>query len=329
MVHGAGVTHLTLPPTVLRHLDALHAPECTVISAGELLDSALAGQLRARCGRLINAYGPCEATIGATAHDVVETDDSVPIGTALKGVAVELEAAPELPAGAHPDAGIIAIAGPTVAWGYVIGDRLAPAATPGFSTDGRYVTGDLAWRDDSDALVFAGRIDRQVKRWGHRVEPGAIESRLRTLPRVRDCAVVPEGGRLHAFVVTDGTSQELAEAAPELLLRHEQPTDWHIVDTLPALASDKANVAALKELVAHAAPAPAVDPRLAALWEQFIGPIEDPDTDIFGAGGDSMGTILLLAAVQENCGVTVNIEEFLKQPTLGALAERVALGARS
>jgi nonribosomal peptide synthetase CepA len=325
------VTHVTLPPTVLRHLTELQAPGCTIISAGESLDRPLAESLLDRCGRLINAYGPCEATVAATAFDVSsDTADSVPIGAPLSGVDVQLADVPELPVGMHPEAGMISIGGPTVAWGYVAGDQLEAPSTPGFSTD-RFVTGDLAWRTEAGELVFAGRVDRQIKRWGHRVEPGAIERVLRSISGVTDCVVVAEAGRLHAFVVSNQPEGTLAAAARELLARHEQPTDWHIVDRLPALASDKIDVTALTTAAAAAAaaasappPTSIVDPRLAALWDKFIGGADQPDTDVFAVGGDSLAVVLLLAAVGEEFGVSVDIADFLRLPTLAALDAHVA-----
>jgi non-ribosomal peptide synthetase component F/acyl carrier protein len=334
LIAAARVTHVTLPPTVLRHLTMLEAPECTIVSAGEALDGALADWLLDRCRRLINAYGPCEATIAATAFDVVApAPDAVPIGAPLRGVEVTLDDIPDQRTDLHPHAGIISIGGPTVAWGYITADRLASPSSPGFSENARFLTGDLAWRTKAGQLVFLSRIDRQIKRWGHRVEPGGIERRLRTIPGVTDCAVVPDSGRLHAFVVSEQTEDELAADAGRLLARHEQPTNWHVVDRLPALSSDKTNVAALMDTAASAAradtepAAPTVtaglDPRLVTLWERFVGPVVEPDTDLFASGADSMAVVLLLAAINEQFGVSIDLTEFLACPTLTALDARV------
>jgi non-ribosomal peptide synthetase component F len=330
-ISGRGITHVTFPPTVLRRLEALDAPRCTVISAGEALDGALAEQLLPRCGRLINAYGPCEATVAATAFDVtVGGSDDIPIGSPLPGVQVGLAPAPDLPAHLPPGSGLISIAGPTVAWGYVADDRLTTPSEPGFSARGRFVTGDVAWRDGQDQLVFAGRIDRQLKRWGHRIEPAAIERRLRGLPGVTDCTVVPDAMQLHAFLVSDEPSDVVTTAARKALPRHELPTHWHLVDALPALASDKVDVAALsaaataKSATSSLSPTGDVDPRLVSLWERFVGSAADPDIEVFAAGGDSLAAMLLLAAVEEELDVRVDLVEFLQRPTLAGLEAQVA-----
>lgn len=327
VLNSGRVTHATFPPTVLRHLSGLDAPSCTVTCAGEALDGALAAWLLPRCGRVLNAYGPCEATVAATAFDVTSPDpeNAVPIGTPLDGVDVQLAAAADHCDGTTGETGLISIAGPTVAWGYVTNDALAAPATPGFTGDGRFVTGDLARVDADGQLLFTGRIDRQIKRWGHRVEPGAIERRLRGIPGVADCVLVPDGGRLHAFVVSDEPAEELAAAARELLPRHEQPSDWHVAERLPALTSDKLDVGALAAAATQTRDGSVlVDPRLIALWERFIGPAGDPDTDLFSAGGDSMGSMLLLSAVADEFGVSIDLVEFLNEPTLGGLGSLIA-----
>jgi amino acid adenylation domain-containing protein len=69
-----------------------------------------------------------------------------------------------------------------------------------------YRTGDLVRRRGDGSLQFLGRIDRQVKIRGLRIEPGEIEAIVRTHPGVRDCVVVAKGDgpgerRLVGYVV--------------------------------------------------------------------------------------------------------------------------------
>jgi acyl-coenzyme A synthetase/AMP-(fatty) acid ligase len=56
-----------------------------------------------------------------------------------------------------------------------------------------YRTGDRARYRDDGAIEFAGRVDRQVKIRGHRIEPGEVEAALARLPNVREAVVVMHG----------------------------------------------------------------------------------------------------------------------------------------
>ncbi len=63
----------------------------------------------------------------------------------------------------------------------------APAPT---GSERRYRTGDRVRLRDPGTLEYLGRLDRQVKVSGFRVEPGEIEAALLSLPMIEQCAVV-------------------------------------------------------------------------------------------------------------------------------------------
>src|SRR5262249_31137854 len=91
-----------------------------------------------------------------------------------------------------------------------------------------YRTGDVCrFRDDGN-LQYLGRADFQVKVRGFRIELGEVEAALRSLPLIRDCAVVAHGAdadkRLVAYLVaapgfdTSSTRDALASALPEYMV---------------------------------------------------------------------------------------------------------------
>ena len=143
--------------------------------------------------RLLNAYGPTEATITATTFDVTkqavaEGNEVLPIGHAVGPRALyvlDQEGRP-VPLGVF---GELHIGGPLLARGYLNHAALTAAAfvPDPFSGEngGRlYRTGDVArWLADR-TIEFVGRADRQVKIRGFRVELGEIESALRRHPSV-------------------------------------------------------------------------------------------------------------------------------------------------
>lgn len=164
--------------------------------------------------RIINAYGPTEATVCATLYNFprgTQTAGSgtVPIGTPLKNTQVYVldDALNPVPVGVI---GELFIGGAGLARGYLQRPDLtaerfvaAPFGQPGARL---YRTGDrVRWRHDAN-LEFLGRVDTQIKLRGLRVEPGEIEATLCQHPSVREAVVmarqdVSDDKRLVAYVV--------------------------------------------------------------------------------------------------------------------------------
>lgn len=187
-----------------------------VIVGGESLPDetvALWQQTPLRRARLVNAYGPTEATITATTFDIPPTaqpGDSLPIGRPLPGrraYVLDRESQP-VPVGVQ---GELYLAGDGLARGYLnrpdlTNERFLNDPFDGGRHGRMYRTGDFArWRTDG-TLEFLGRVDRQVKIRGFRVELGEIEAALTRNSEVSQCAVLaredtPGVKRLVAYVV--------------------------------------------------------------------------------------------------------------------------------
>src|SRR6185436_15352690 len=260
--------------------------------------------------RLINGYGPTEAVVTATWHEV--GDAGVTIGRPLPGRSARV-LDPEgnlLPAGVPGELTL----GGVLARGYLgAPDRTAERFVPdpfGDRTDrsdggGRlYRTGDRVRRLADGSLEFLGRFDTQAKVRCFRVEPGEIEAILLTHPDVREAAVmvVPEAGggsRLAAWVApTPGEAPApaalcafLGEYLPEWMI----PASYTLLDALPLTPHGKVDRRALPRPSAAdfergwVAPRNAVEEALAAVWSQVLG-IErvGAHDDFFHLGGHSL-----------------------------------------
>jgi polyketide synthase PksJ len=166
--------------------------------------------------RLLNAYGPTEATITTTlfeissrfCRDVVR--GSIPIGRPITGKPVYLldQRGNLVPIGV---VGELTIGGEALAWGYLnqpelTAERFIPDPFSDAPGARLFRTGDLArWRADGN-LEFLGRLDNQVKLRGFRIELGEIEAALSQHPAVRECVVLLREARpgdpcLVAYVV--------------------------------------------------------------------------------------------------------------------------------
>lgn len=185
---------------------------------GEVLEPALALALMDRFpkARVVNAYGPTEATVAATLLEIPREMAAagwvLPVGRPLAGVSLAIagEDGGFLPEG---EVGEILIGGPGVGKGY----RGLPELTRErfFHRDGLpwYRTGDMGCLAGG-LLYFHGRRDLQVKRRGFRIELGDIEQNLLALPQVSGAAAALIGDRIAALVVPAAG----VEATPSALL---------------------------------------------------------------------------------------------------------------
>ena len=214
LIRREGVTLAQFTPSMLQALRPDAVPNLrTIISAGEAITAELVARW-APGRRFFNAYGPTEASVGATMTALDSVEPSPPIGRPMDHVAVYIldDQRQLLPIGVP---GEICLGGVGVARRYLhqpelnaekfVADPFADAL------GGRmYRTGDLGrWRADGQ-LEYLGRADDQVKIRGYRIEPGEVASVLAEHPRVAQAAVVaredqPGVKRLVAYVVPKRT----------------------------------------------------------------------------------------------------------------------------
>lgn len=162
---------------------------------------AVAAQEQSPGLEIYNEYGPTEAVVGCVLHRYDAATDhgvSVPIGTPADHVQVEILNESGVPV-ANGVPGELWISRHGLARGY----HQRPELTAQLFQDGRYRTGDRV-RMLPGKLDYLGRLDRQVKLSGFRVEPGEIEDALLSLPGIEQCAVVAR--KSHAPNTANATS---------------------------------------------------------------------------------------------------------------------------
>ncbi len=295
--------------------------------------------------RWFNAYGPTETSPTTTIYEAGssawEGGKYVPIGRPLANTrAYVLDGAKNpVPVGV---AGELYIAGAGVARGYLNAPELTaqkflPDPFSADPTNRMYRTGDQGFLLPDGNLVFLGRLDRQIKIRGYRVELDEIEAVLARHPAVRACAVVVQGQgnevRLVAYVTVAGP----AEAAPGILRKHLAtclpahmlPAAFAILPEMPLTLAGKIDRHALPRHVAEPPaqdriieqPSNPTEKRLAALWRQTLDfPAPDTSANFFELGGDSMKAAQLIMLIRQQFGLELSFETLLRGPTIARIA---------
>jgi len=292
--------------------------------------------------RIAVLYGPTEATIICTSHEVprdAAVAERLLIGRPLPNARVAIldRAGEVVPVGV---AGEIYVGGGAVARGYLNRPELTGEKFVTVGGERHYRSGDLGRWLAGGEIEFLGRADNQVKVRGFRIEPGEVEAALSQHPGVRETAVVAREGeagdkRLVAYVVAEAGAQphaaELREHLRGLLPDYMTPSAFVALDALPLSANGKVDRRALlaPEAARTERLTPFVEPRtpaeraLAEVWSQLLG-VERVSVhdNFFELGGDSILSIQVVARAQQ-AGLRLTPKQLFQHQTIAELAEAV------
>ncbi|MBW0101277.1 non-ribosomal peptide synthetase [Pseudonocardia sp. KRD291] len=346
-ISAHAITVMALPPALLAAMpDDVTLPPATLLAGTERVSP----ELVARWGhgrRMLNAYGPTEATVNSTLGvcDPNRRGPTVPIGVADPQTEAHVldERLRPVPAG---EEGELYLGGTGLARGYLGRPDLTAerfVADPFGPPGGRlYRTGDVVRCDEGGSLEYLGRTDDQVKIRGFRIEPGEIESVLAGHTDVDQVTVQvreprPGERRLVAYVVprpgagagagagADDLTGALREHLRERLPEHMVPAAVVALHALPVLANGKIDRAALPEpdlssLVRGRRPGSPREELLCTLFSEVLDvPGIGVDDDFFALGGDSISSIQLARRARE-AGLRITPRQLFEHPTVQELA---------
>ncbi|SME90667.1 non-ribosomal peptide synthase domain TIGR01720/amino acid adenylation domain-containing protein [Tistlia consotensis] len=349
------ITAATLPPSLLAVIPEGAYPDLRLLGvAGEACPPALARRW-ASGRRFFNGYGPSETTVCAAIFEGGGDGASLPIGRPIpNGSAQVVDRRLEpVPPGCE---GELLVGGPGVALGYLGRPGLTAerfVADPFSEVPGArlYRTGDLVRVAADGTLVFLGRIDRQVKLRGFRIEPGEVEAVLTALPGVaRALAAVRADRRgeqrLLAWILPASGARPdldaLRRTLKERLPGHMVPAAVIAIEAVPLTPNGKVDWNALPGDTGSgseepSAPAAAAVPatggetgettvrrRLAALWSELLDrPAVGDDDNFFDVGGHSLLLVQLQSRLRQDFGISLPVSELFAHPTVRALARRL------
>lgn len=307
----------------------------------------------------LNLYGPTEAAVDVTFWET-STDpqrESVPIGEPVwnTGTLILEPTGHPVPVGVT---GELHLSGVQLARGYKNNPQATAAAFVEQAPAGAlallngesqrlYRTGDLAcWEilpDGRAVIGYRGRTDYQIKVRGQRLELGDIEMALSAVEGVSaSVALLYRGLREPALAavlevgdVPAERAEQLVEAAREhcaqVLPDYMVPTLWHTLSALPVSPSGKADrkLLASLDLTPQTSdtegPHGLLEQQLCSIIAGVLGRERfGVDEDFFASGGHSLAALEVIAAVEEQLGLSVSIGALFAHPTVQALAASIA-----
>jgi non-ribosomal peptide synthetase-like protein len=347
MLTDARVSVLSCVPTLLSMMDDDLPTVRLLILGGEDCPQSLVSRWATPGRRMVNTYGPTEATVIAT-YAECHPSRRVTIGKTIPNYSAYILDAQmgEVPVG---EVGELHIGGMGLARGYVGRDDLTrekfvpnPFSTSGNGHSRLYKTGDLArWNDDGN-IEFLGRVDNQVKLRGFRVELSEIESVLMQCPDVQTAAVVvrEDAGiqQLVAYLVTRDQcaidEENLRDILRARLPVYMMPALFEVIDALPTLPSGKVDRKALPAPKPREKPArqDCVPPRtetetkLVAVWTDLFaaGPVSIHDDFFLDLGGHSLLAARMVSELRADPDFQdLSMLDIYNHPTIVALATKL------
>jgi acyl-coenzyme A synthetase/AMP-(fatty) acid ligase/acyl carrier protein len=287
-------------------------------------------------------YGPTETTIWSTLSDLTH-DETIHLGKPIANthlLVVDSRHQP-VPLGAS---GELLIAGDSVSDGYVHdqqADKFLWLDFPKiFSKKLRfYRTGDKVRLTHHGQLMYESRLDHQIKLRGYRIELNEIAHALKAIPNIKDAVVIPltrSETRLVAFVladediVVDEILNVLGMSLPNYMLPQSiiRLTEW------PLTINCKINNFQLGVIYddyingnsdASDRPVNNIELILQTIWASSLQ-ITKPAVDIsfFNMGGSSLGITELLGEINHQFNISLNIRDFVNEPTISAQAKLIS-----
>ena len=337
------------------HLKALLAgadaesilPQKRLILGGEAADWDLIAQIQKLAPEceIINHYGPTETTVGTLTYAIDPRQDrlgeTVPIGRPINNNQIyilDLYKQP-VPIGVP---GELYVGGAGVTRGYLnrpdlTEQKFIPNPFENSNNSHLYKTGDLARYFPDGNIEFLGRIDRQVKIHGFRIELPEIEAILSQHPAIRNTAVIVRedrsgNKRLVAYIMPKEksvpTTTELRDFLRQKLPEYMVPTAFVPLDILPLTSNGKVNYQMLPEPDSsrptltqnYVAPQTPSEEILAKIWAQVLGVERVGINDnFFELGGDSILTIQIVAQAKQE-GLQFTPKQMFDRPTIAKLA---------
>ena len=286
--------------------------------------------------RLINEYGPTEATVGCSFKEIHEQHRNISIGLPVHNTQIYiLDPNRNLSPIGVP--GEIYIGGSGVSMGYFNNVNLTAdkfIKIPFHIGSDLYKSGDRArWRIDGD-IEYLGRIDEQRKIRGYRIELAEVHYLISSIECVEEVVVVAEedDGEVvltaYCRLKQKLSLKDFNEILADLLPGYMVPTKIIFLDNIPLNQNGKVDKDALKTFSKTQSaedkemPTTELQKQLALLWQNVLGKKEIRlNDDLFLIGGDSIRVIRLVSQINKQLGKMLMVKDVYENSTINKLSK--------
>lgn len=346
---GSGIHTVKLTPSHISMLSScgiLSTEVALAIVGGEALTGEQVGLLRKLNPqiRIFNEYGPTEATVGCIVKEIKSADEKITIGHPIVNADIYIvdESMQLLPVGVT---GEICIGGEVLAHGYLNAtdaDNGKFRENPFRPGTRLYKTGDAGrWLETGD-IDYIGRIDRQLKIRGHRIEPAEIEEVLLRFEGIKQVTVVATGAdrsRLTAYyagpaVPDDG---DIISFLKRYLPVYMIPGYYVRLEAFPLTSNGKVDYSALPDPATYYSrqslyqpPHTLLEWQLTKMWQEVMEAKRISINDnFFELGGHSIRAIRIISRIYKELHVKMSLREYLSNPTIRELSAYISTLGKS
>lgn len=348
-------TLLSTMPVLLPAMQASLQSLKLLILGGEACSHELLNRWNRKGLRIVNTYGPTEATVIATYADF-NPKEKITIGKPAPNYAVFMidDSLKEVPAGVP---GELCIAGEGLATGYLKNDALTEEKfiEPKFNIHTYpkriYRTGDLARFNEGGQIEFLGRIDSQVKLRGYRIELTEVESQLLQLDCIENAVVAvktdeQQVDRLVAYVSPKSTEDSFDETSIKNFLQKRLasymiPSLFVKIDEVPTLPSGKVdrknlpepefdNIESTNRTIVE--PRDSTEEVIYEVWTKYFAPhpVSIVDNFFLDLGGHSLLAAKMISTLRLERGFhNLSVLDVYNNPTIEKLAVVLKLQVKS
>lgn len=277
--------------------------------------------------KMFNSGGPTETTLWNIYHEITPEDienGMIPYGRPFPDTNYYIlnENMELLPVG---ETGEMYVSGCGVSSGYIGGEK-RDKFFRSESGEMLYNTGDTGFYSENGYIIFKGRIDSQIKRFGKRIELDGIKACALKCSSISDAAVAAYGENnknICLFYSAAGKpeEQEIRRQLSEYLPDYMMPNEYVCVEKIPYTNNGKADIKKLMRMKDLPESKACVSEKVIGICEECLGAsgIKAED-NFFTLGGNSYKAIKFISALKKEFSCPIGLKHIFMYPTVSELS---------